>query len=74
MIRKWLLIVLLSFRASEPVVPLRAGDLAPERQAMVERQIAARDVRDACVLTAMREVPRHEFVPVAPGRVFPAMG
>lgn len=30
---------------------------------MVERQIAARGVRDARVLAALREVPRHFFVP-----------
>lgn len=34
-----------------------------ERLAMVAEQIAARGVRDARVLTAMREVPRHLFVP-----------
>lgn len=37
------------------------------RLAMVERQIAARDVRDARVLDAMKRVPRHRFVP--PGEV-----
>jgi protein-L-isoaspartate(D-aspartate) O-methyltransferase len=35
---------------------------APARDAMVARQIAARGVRDARVLAAMREVPRHLFV------------
>src|ERR1700704_4168797 len=30
---------------------------------MVQTQIAARGVRDPRVLAAMREVPRHEFVP-----------
>ena len=33
------------------------------RQQMVERQIEARDVTDAAVLAAVRQVPRHEFVP-----------
>jgi protein-L-isoaspartate(D-aspartate) O-methyltransferase len=33
------------------------------RVQMVERQIAARGVRDPRVLEAMREVPRHLFVP-----------
>lgn len=33
------------------------------RVEMVERQIAARGVRDPRVLEAMREVPRHLFVP-----------
>ena len=35
---------------------------AGKRARMVETQIAARGVRDACVLKAMREVPRHLFV------------
>ena len=34
-----------------------------ERLRMVETQIAARGVRDERVLSAMREVPRHLFVP-----------
>jgi protein-L-isoaspartate(D-aspartate) O-methyltransferase len=33
------------------------------REAMVAEQIAARGVRDGRVLDAMRNVPRHEFVP-----------
>lgn len=36
---------------------------APERQRMVERQLAARDIADPRVLDAMRAVPRHLFVP-----------
>ncbi|MBW1843706.1 MAG: protein-L-isoaspartate O-methyltransferase, partial [Deltaproteobacteria bacterium] len=31
---------------------------------MVSRQIAAREVRNPRVLDAMREVPRHRFVPL----------
>ena len=38
-------------------------DEKERRLAMVERQIAARGVTDARVLEAMREVPRHLFVP-----------
>lgn len=34
-----------------------------QRMAMVERQIAARGVKDVRVLDAMRAVPRHRFVP-----------
>jgi protein-L-isoaspartate(D-aspartate) O-methyltransferase len=34
-----------------------------ERERMVAAQIAARDIRDANVLKAMRIVPRHAFVP-----------
>lgn len=34
-----------------------------ERRRMVDEQIEARDIDDTCVLTALRQVPRHEFVP-----------
>ena len=34
-----------------------------EREAMVERQIAARGISNPRVLEALRTVPRHEFVP-----------
>jgi protein-L-isoaspartate(D-aspartate) O-methyltransferase len=34
-----------------------------QRESMVERQIAARGVKDRAVLKALRAVPRHEFVP-----------
>jgi len=36
------------------------------REEMVRRQIEARGVGDTAVLRAMREVPRHSFVPEAP--------
>ena len=36
-----------------------------ERYQMVEQQIRAREVTDARVLSAMRAVPRHEFIPNA---------
>jgi protein-L-isoaspartate(D-aspartate) O-methyltransferase len=38
---------------------------ARDRQRMVDGQLAGRDVGDARVLAAMREVPRHSFVPEA---------
>lgn len=38
-------------------------DFAQTRETMVEREIAARGIRDAHVLKAMRTVPREEFVP-----------
>jgi protein-L-isoaspartate(D-aspartate) O-methyltransferase len=38
---------------------------AVERAEMVRSQIATRDVRDPRVLEAMREVPRHRFVPLS---------
>ncbi|MGK7312619.1 MAG: protein-L-isoaspartate(D-aspartate) O-methyltransferase [Candidatus Longimicrobiales bacterium M2_2A_002] len=44
------------------------GDYPRLRRAMVERQVAARGVRDTAVLRAMRSVPRHRFVPEAPPR------
>jgi protein-L-isoaspartate(D-aspartate) O-methyltransferase len=41
-----------------------AGDTREsERLRMVDYQIAARDVNDERVLSAMREIPRHLFVP-----------
>jgi protein-L-isoaspartate(D-aspartate) O-methyltransferase len=44
-------------------------DREPERNAMVEYQIRARGVSDPRVLSAMREVPRHRFVPPEISRV-----
>lgn len=40
-----------------------AADYAAERREMVAEQIAERGIRDQHVLSAMRKVPRHEFVP-----------
>ena len=42
---------------------LTAQERQEERDEMVDRQIAARGVSDERVLTAMRTVPRHRFVP-----------
>jgi len=42
---------------------LMGNDFAARRREMVERQIAARGVRDPRVLDAMRVVPRESFVP-----------
>lgn len=44
-------------------VALNQDVFAADRQRMVTEQIAAREVRDARVLQAMRDVPRHLFVP-----------
>ena len=41
----------------------RERDFTHQRALMVERHVAARGIRDARVLQAMREVPRHMFVP-----------
>jgi protein-L-isoaspartate(D-aspartate) O-methyltransferase len=38
-------------------------DPQQQREEMVRRQLAERGIRDLRVLDAMREVPRHEFVP-----------
>lgn len=47
--------------------PPRSADqereLAHQRALMVERHVAARGIRDKRVLDAMREIPRHRFVP-----------
>jgi protein-L-isoaspartate(D-aspartate) O-methyltransferase len=50
--------------AERPVQPPTAEPpRADERHRMVETQIADRGVTDPLVLRAMREVPRHEFIP-----------
>jgi len=38
------------------------ADFAGQRERMIERQIAARGIRDARILAAFRAVPREEFV------------
>jgi protein-L-isoaspartate(D-aspartate) O-methyltransferase len=45
--------------------PQAAVDWDAQRERMVESQLRARDIRDPRVLSAMREVPRHLFVPEA---------
>ena len=42
---------------------MQTTDTSAERNAMVDHQIEARGVRDRLVLSAMRKVPREEFVP-----------
>jgi len=49
--------------ACQPALPVSGADLVKTREAMVTQQIAGRDIKDGRVLAAMREVPRHEFVP-----------
>lgn len=48
---------------STPTPTALPDPYAGQRQAMVETQIAARDVTDPAVLAAMAAVPRHRFVP-----------
>jgi protein-L-isoaspartate(D-aspartate) O-methyltransferase len=53
-----------------PAVGL-ADAFAAQRRAMVEEQIRARGVKDARVLAAMEQVPRHLFVPAGePSRAY----
>ena len=40
-----------------------ANEDVQERERMVATQLAARDIRDENVLEAMKNVPRHDFVP-----------
>jgi protein-L-isoaspartate(D-aspartate) O-methyltransferase len=58
---------LTAFTPAEAAVALRSADdmFAMLRRRMVTEQLAGfgRDITNACVLSAMRTVPRHEFVP-----------
>jgi protein-L-isoaspartate(D-aspartate) O-methyltransferase len=55
------LVLLVSVGASSAIA--QDDPFAPERRAMVERQIAGRGIEDSGTLEAMRAVPRHQFVP-----------
>ena len=46
----------------QPAVP-EATDFRAARERMVREQIESRGITDPAVLAAMRQVPRHEFVP-----------
>ena len=48
---------------NDPAERPKAYERADEREAMVQRQLAGRDIRDKRVLDAVRRVPRHLFVP-----------
>lgn len=41
------------------------SSFARDREAMVDTQIVARDIKDARVIEAMRRIPRHRFVPAS---------
>ena len=58
-------LIALCCEAAGPAVaaPPEEATRADERARMVRRQIESRGVRDPGVLKAMREVPRHRFVP-----------
>jgi protein-L-isoaspartate(D-aspartate) O-methyltransferase len=49
--------------AKEVPGPAAEAEYAGQRQAMVEKQLRRRGIRDERVLRAMARVPRHEFVP-----------
>ncbi len=48
----------------EPTPTLERDPFAAHREHMVRSQIEARGVKDPQVLEAMRDIPRHEFVPL----------
>jgi protein-L-isoaspartate(D-aspartate) O-methyltransferase len=62
-----LVLALLVLAACGPIVgsqsPPAAAEWDAQRSRMVDSQLRARDIRDPRVLDAMREVPRHLFVP-----------
>ena len=65
---RWLIPALVTMAAcgiSGSQSPERTPDWDARRTRMVESQLHARDIRDPRVLQAMREVPRHLFVPEA---------
>src|SRR5690242_13952154 len=47
-----------------PQMDMNDTDFESGRNAMIERQLRRRGIRDERVLRAMQEVPRHEFVPL----------
>jgi protein-L-isoaspartate(D-aspartate) O-methyltransferase len=62
----FMIAILLSAAACRVGDEAHAGDTLQQQQArekMVSQQLVARDIKDPRVLDAMRELPRHEFVP-----------
>lgn len=57
--------LLLAATCSSEAQPSDRAERADERARMVAEQLEARDITDRRVLTAMRAVPRHRFVPAA---------
>ena len=60
--RPWLLAPALAFACGHAATHTTAEYLE-RRYTMVKRQIEDRGIKDPRVLAAMREIPRHEFVP-----------
>jgi protein-L-isoaspartate(D-aspartate) O-methyltransferase len=63
-VERFLVLLAVLLPACSEAKPPQAGDLAAQRNTMVEQQIAARGVSDPATLQAMRTVPRHEFLPL----------
>ena len=60
----WAGLLLLAGSAVCQTVPRAEKELATARERMVQEQIVAREITDQRVLTALRNVQRHLFVPV----------
>jgi protein-L-isoaspartate(D-aspartate) O-methyltransferase len=61
----WLAGLLMLFSFGSRETPAADADRSAERDAMVNKQIEARGIKDPRVLAAMRSVQRHLFVPEA---------
>ncbi len=46
-----------------PLPPTEENQFTQKRSRMVDEQIAARGIEDQAILTAIRNIPRHKFVP-----------
>ena len=57
------ILAVLLLAAPAPALRAQADDEYARRRSAMVRLIERRDVRDPATLAAMREVPRHEFVP-----------
>ena len=58
-----ILLTVAVFLSLYPATARAEGNFDRQRQEMVTRQLRARDIADARVLSAMQTVPRHRFVP-----------
>ena len=65
MIRPWLLLAFLTLGACKPEAPVQSAEPITQRETMVEQQLSQRKIHDPRVLDAMRQVPRHEFLPAS---------
>ncbi len=61
---RFFLLLCFALAACTDAKPPQTGDLASQRDVMVETQIAARGITDPATLEALRTVPRHEFLPL----------